>query len=108
MGLFLYLGTSALKGNQMFARSLELAGAPFLDADAAAARPNRPWAAASEAKTRAFTAVQLACLGGMMTLKSSPFGVLFPVIIAALGPLRFLMVKSGAYTEADMAALDAD
>jgi len=108
MGLFMYLGTSALKGNQMFARSLELLGAPLSDSAAIAEKPNRPWAEVSAAKTRAFTAIQLACLGGMMSLKSSPLGVLFPVIIAGLGPLRYVMLKTGAYTAEEMDALDSD
>ena len=43
-----------------------------------------------------------------MTLKSSPLGVLFPVIIAGLGPLRWLMLKTGAVTADEMALLDAD
>ena len=39
MGLFLYLGTSALKGNQMFARSTELLGGPLVDLDTLDASP---------------------------------------------------------------------
>ena len=44
----------------------------------------------------------------MMTLKSSPAGVLVPIIIAGLGPLRWVMLKTKAFTQAEIDALDMD
>lgn len=43
--------------------------------------------------TRNFTFVQVACLAAMLWIKESPIGVLFPVVIALLAPLRFGMVS---------------
>jgi len=110
MGLFMYLGTSALKGNQMFARSMELVGGPLVDLDRLdeTKAKDRPWASVPRKVTTGFTLLQLACLGGMMAVKSTPLGVLFPIIIAALGPLRYLMLKTGLVSEDEMAKLDMD
>ena len=44
----------------------------------------------------------------MMTLKSSPAGVLVPIIIAGLAPLRWVMLKTKAFTQAEIDALDMD
>mmetsp|Transcript_14247 Transcript_14247/g.37737 ORF Transcript_14247/g.37737 Transcript_14247/m.37737 type:complete len:569 (+) Transcript_14247:111-1817(+) len=112
MGLFLYLGTSALKGNQMFARSTELLGGPLVDLDALDASPSkakdRPWASVPRNVTRGFTLLQIGLLASMMLLKNSPLGVGFPIIIAALGPLRSLMLKTKLVKPEEMALLDQD
>ena len=112
MGLFLYLGTSALKGNQMFARSTELLGGPLVDLDALDASQSkakdRPWAAVPRNVTRGFTLLQIGLLASMMLLKNSPLGVGFPIIIAALGPLRSLMLKTKLVKPEEMALLDQD
>lgn len=101
MGLFLYLGTSALPGNEMWERMKGLLKDP--DAD----EPRR-WSAVPRGVTTIFTAVQLACLGIMFWVKESPVGVLFPVVIAMLAPLRFGLVKAGIISEEDIAVLDAE
>ena len=44
----------------------------------------------------------------MMLLKNSPLGVGFPIIIAALGPLRSLMLKTKLVKPEEMALLDQD
>jgi len=109
MGLFLYLGTSALKGNQMFARSCELLGGPLVDLDALdSKRKDRPWAQVPRKVVAGFTVLQIGLLASMMVLKNSPLGVGFPIIIAALGPLRSLMLRTKLVSPAEMALLDKD
>lgn len=44
----------------------------------------------------------------MWALKSSSIGVLFPLLIAALAPLRVLVEKLGWFSKHDLAILDAE
>ena len=60
------------------------------------------------AKTNVFTVVQLAALGAMVWVKGSPIGVLFPVIIALLAPIRILLEKTGWFSKAEMDILDTE
>lgn len=41
-------------------------------------------------------------------VKGSSIGVLFPVLIALLAPLRMLLVKTPLFDDADMAVLDSE
>lgn len=41
-------------------------------------------------------------------VKGSPIGVLFPVLIALLAPLRLLLVRTPWFSESDMAMLDSE
>lgn len=41
-------------------------------------------------------------------VKGSSIGVLFPVLIALLAPLRMLLVKTPMFTERDMEVLDSE
>lgn len=89
MGLFMYLGTSALPGNEMWERILDV----FKDKSIA---PKERWSDSVPTKmVNRFTAIQVACLAAMFYVKESPYGVLFPVVIAMLAPLRFLLEKTG-------------
>jgi len=101
MGLFMFLGTSALPGNEMWERIKEL----FKDSDIA---PKERWSAVPRKVTMLFTAIQIACLGAMVYVKESPIGVLFPVVIALLAPLRFALEKTGMIKKEDMDILDED
>jgi len=102
MGLFMYLGTSALPGNEMFERIKEI----FKDTTVAT---KQRWTDAVPKKTtNLFTIIQIACLYTMLKVKSSPIGVLFPVIIAMLAPLRFGLVKFGIIKKEYMDVLDED
>ncbi|CAM9957605.1 unnamed protein product, partial [Hapterophycus canaliculatus] len=67
-----------------------------------------PWSRLPAKKTNTFTLIQLACLGSMMWVKGSSIGVLFPVLIALLAPLRLLLVKTPLFSESDMAMLDSE
>lgn len=55
-----------------------------------------------------FTAIQVVCLGAMFYVKESPIGVLFPVVIALLAPLRFGLERSGIIEKKYMDVLDED
>jgi len=99
MGLFMYLGISALPGNEMFERIKGL----FKDSSVA---KKEKWSAVPNKVTTLFTAIQVACLGAMLWVKSSPIGVLFPVVIAMLAPLRFGLEKTGIVKKEYMDILD--
>ncbi|TFJ88653.1 hypothetical protein NSK_000222 [Nannochloropsis salina CCMP1776] len=102
MGLFLYLGKSSLAGNQMWERLKLLITDP-------AQRPKAAWAQKVPFKvSAAFTGLQFACLGGMWALKSSPIGVLFPLLIAALAPIRVAIEKLGWFDKKDLEILDSE
>lgn len=101
MGLFMYLGVSALPGNEMFERIKSAFKDPKL------AKKER-WSAVPRKITNLFTAIQVACLYAMLWVKSSPIGVLFPVIIALLAPLRFGLEKSGLIEKKYMDILDEE
>jgi hypothetical protein len=102
MGLFMYLGTAALPGNQMWERILGF----FKDKQIA---PKEPWTDKVPVKvSNLFTIIQIACLGAMFGVKESSWGVLFPVIIAMLAPLRFALEKSGIVKREYMEILDAE
>lgn len=102
MGLFMYLGTSALPGNEMFERIKGL----FKDDSVA---KKEKWSdTVPKGVVRLFTAIQVACLAAMFWVKESPIGVLFPVVIALLAPLRFGLVKMGVIKKEYMDILDED
>ena len=99
MGLFLYLGTSALPGNEMWERIKGL----FQDNTVTT---KERWSGVSNKVVNGFTVLQCACLGAMFWVKSSPIGVLFPIIIALLAPLRFALEKFNIISKEDMDVLD--
>ena len=102
MGLFMYLGTSALPGNEMWERILGW----FKDSSVA---PKERWTDAVPTKvTTLFTVVQVVCLGAMFWVKESPIGVLFPVIIAMLAPIRFGLENFGIVKKEYMDILDEE
>jgi hypothetical protein len=102
MGLFMFLGTSALPGNEMWERMLGW----FKDGTV---NPKERWTDTVPAKTtNLFTAVQVVCLGAMFWVKESPIGVLFPVIIAMLAPIKIGLEKSGLVKKEYMDILDEE
>lgn len=101
MGLFMYLGTSALPGNEMFERIKGLITDPTV-------AKKEKWTAIPRRITTLFTLIQVACLGAMIWVKGSPIGVLFPVIIALLAPLRFALEKFGVIKKEYMDILDSE
>ena len=53
-----------------------------------------------------FTIMQIACLAVMWWIKGSPAAMLFPILIAALGPVRIVAGKAGWFTQEELNALD--
>mmetsp|Transcript_22146 Transcript_22146/g.41250 ORF Transcript_22146/g.41250 Transcript_22146/m.41250 type:complete len:224 (-) Transcript_22146:241-912(-) len=102
MGLFMYLGTTGLAGNQMWERITGF----FKDKSVA---PKDPWTDKVPSKvTNVFTLIQIACLAAMLWVKESKYGVLFPVVIAMLAPLRYGLERSGIIEEKYMKILDTE
>lgn len=102
MGLFMYLGTSSLPGNEMFERIIGV----FKDKSVA---PKERWSDSVPTNiVNLFTGIQVLCLGAMFWVKESPIGVLFPVIIAMLAPIRFGLEKTGVIKKEYMDVLDEE
>jgi HCO3- transporter family len=102
MGLFMYLGVSSLPGNEMWERALGF----FKDKSVA---PKQRWTGTVPNKVvNGFTFLQVICLGAMFWVKESSIGVLFPVIIALLAPIRFGLEKFGIIKKEYMDILDSD
>jgi len=102
-GLFLYLGTSSLRGNQLYER-LKLVTV----VDPRKKPPTAQFCADLPRRTvRKYTSLQMACLAALWLLKGSPVGVLFPVMIALLPPIRHAIERAGSFTKEELAVLDA-
>lgn len=84
-GLFLFMGIATLNGTEFYARLKLWLTDPNLYPDTHYVR-HVPWNI-----IRRFTMVQLLCLVVLWILKSSPAGILFPLFIAMLVPLRLLL-----------------
>lgn len=93
MGLFMYLGTSALPGNEMWERIVALFKSDTSPDGTKTEQFRWDKAGVPKKVTNLFTFIQVACLGAMFYVKESPIGVLFPVVIAMLAPLRFALEK---------------
>mmetsp|Transcript_12379 Transcript_12379/g.27157 ORF Transcript_12379/g.27157 Transcript_12379/m.27157 type:complete len:443 (-) Transcript_12379:127-1455(-) len=105
MGLFMYLGISALPGNQLWERTQLF----VTESKRAPASLWNPISGIVPKKvTNLFTSIQLTCLGAMFWVKGSPIGVLFPIIIALLAPLRFGLEKYGVIKKEYMEVLDTE
>ena len=99
-GLFLYMGITSMRGNQFFER-LKLwvmDGERYPTNSYIRAIPNRT--------IHLFTAVQLFCLSVLWFVKSSSLGILFPVFIALLVPVRLGLGKY--FSPEHLALLDGE
>jgi mannitol/fructose-specific phosphotransferase system IIA component (Ntr-type) len=86
-GLFLYMGVVSMRGNQFFER---LSLWPM---DAKSYPKNHYTRLVPMAKIHGFTGVQLMCLVVLWVVKASIVGILFPVFVALLVPIRLAMRK---------------
>lgn len=86
-GLFLYMGVVSMRGNQFFERmSLWFMDSSLYPSTHYMRRvPNL--------LIHAYTAIQAVCLTALWLVKISPVGILFPLLIALLVPLRLLIGK---------------
>ena len=99
-GLFLFMGFNTLVGNQFWDRVVLWFTDPKL-------YPETHYVKRVPAKKiHLFTGIQAAALAALWVLKASPIGILFPVLIAMLVPLRLLMTRW--FTEEELEALDAE
>nr|QNL34474.1 SLC4-like OH(H) transporter protein [Chara australis] len=81
-GVFLYMGISSLSGNQFIERLKLMWCDPEM-------YPQWDFIKSVPKSTlHIFTCVQLSCLAALWTLKHSKCGILFPVLIVALLPIR--------------------
>lgn len=99
-GLFLFMGVVSMSGNQFFERLSLWLRDPALYPTTHYIRRVPKWT------IHAFTAVQLACLAVLWIVKTSAAGLLFPLFIAMLVPVRLLMNRF--FSQPDLAALDAE
>lgn len=86
-GLFLFMGFATLSGNQFWERVTLWVTDRKLYPDTHYVKkvPNRT--------IHKFTLIQVSCLGSLWLLKTSTLGILFPVLIALLVPLRLILPK---------------
>lgn len=99
-GLFLYMGFTTLVGNQFFERLTLWITDPALYPVNHYTRTVPHW------RIHAFTLIQVMALIALWLLKASAIGILFPVLIALLVPLRLLMGRW--LSPSDLAALDSE
>jgi hypothetical protein len=99
-GLFLYMGVVSMSGNQFFERlSLWLKDPTLYPVTHYIRRvPRRT--------IHVFTMLQVVCLAVLWVVKSSSLGILFPVCIALLVPVRLLADRY--FANEHLAALDAE
>lgn len=99
-GLFLFMGFNTLAGNQFWDRFLLWFTDPRLYPDTHYVKR------VSKRRIHAFTAIQVAALAALWVLKSSSLGILFPVLIALLVPMRLALGRY--FKDRELAVLDAD
>ena len=99
-GLFLFMGIASLRGNQ-FADRLKL-----WITDPTLYPPTHYIRRVSRTVLHSFTSIQVACLAILWLVKESSYGVLFPLCIALLVPIRSGLER--VFSQKDLAFLDAD
>ncbi len=99
-GLFLFMGIASLRGNQFIDRLKLWVTDPDLYP------PTHYVRRVSRTVLHTFTLIQVGCLIFLWTVKESSFGVLFPICIALLVPIRRGLDR--IFSQRDLAFLDAD
>ena len=98
-GLFLFMGVASMRGNQLFER-MQLW---FMDPKLYP--PSFYLRAVPKPVVHKYTAIQAACLGILWVVKTSAIGILFPLFIGLLVPVRMLLKRF--FKPAHLALLDA-
>lgn len=99
-GLFLFMGFNTLAGNQLWDRFLLWFTDPRL-------YPKTHYVRKVQiSRIHLFTLIQVLALGALWLLKTSAIGILFPVLIALLVPLRLSLGRY--FTQEELAVLDAE
>jgi len=99
-GLFLYMGIVSIGGNQFFERLSLWATDPNLYPSTHFVRR------VPKLTMHLFTAIQLVCLGVLWAVKVSAWGILFPLFIALLVPVRLVLPRFMSVEH--LAILDAE
>lgn len=100
-GLFLFMGFATLAGNEFFERVRMWVMDPRLYPSSHHFIGKVPIKV-----VHTFTAIQVVCLAALWALKSSALGLLFPVLIAMLVPIRRAMPRF--FDREHLAALDEE
>jgi len=101
-GLFAYMGATGLQGNAFVERLRLLLTDP-------ARLPDTELACkVSRASLAKVTAVQCGCLVALYVIKESVVGILFPLLIAVLHPIRQVLGASGMVSDVELHVLDPD
>ena len=93
--------TASLPGNELWERVKGL----FQEKEKL--EPPR-WSHVDPKVVQTFTFIQIICLAAMFWIKESRVGVLFPVVIAMLAPIRFALERRNMISTEDMDVLDAE
>ncbi|MDH5602755.1 MAG: sodium bicarbonate transporter family protein, partial [Cyclobacteriaceae bacterium] len=99
-GLFLYMGFASLGGNQFYERMMLWITDPKLYPESHYLKIVPP------KQVHRFTLIQFLCFVVLWVMKTSPIGILFPLMIAALVPIR--KFASRFFKKEHMAALIAE
>ena len=99
-GLFLFMGVASMTGNQFFERVRLWVTDPQM------LPPTHYVRRVPKGKISLFTVIQALCLGVLWLVKTSALGILFPVFIALLLPVRALMKRF--FSPEQLAYLDAE
>lgn len=99
-GLFLYMGVASLSGNQ-FVERLRL-----WFTDPTHYPPTHYMRAVPTRVIHTYTAIQAACLALLWVVKASVLGIIFPLFIALLVPVRMAMTRF--FKREHLALLDAE
>jgi mannitol/fructose-specific phosphotransferase system IIA component (Ntr-type) len=99
-GLFLFMGVASMSGNQLFERMR------LWIVDPAQFPPTYYLRAVPRGVVSKYTFIQTACLGVLWVVKTSVLGILFPLFIALLVPVR--MVLDRMFKAEHLALLDAE
>jgi hypothetical protein len=86
-GMFLFMGVGSLGGNQFISRlKLWFVDPNLFD-------PTHHLRAVPIRTIHLFTSIQLVCLGSLWIVKQSFLGILFPLFVALLVPVRILLAR---------------
>ncbi|MFT5357304.1 MAG: hypothetical protein ACI9KE_004538 [Polyangiales bacterium] len=99
-GLFLFMGVGSMRGNQLFERMR------LWFMDPAQYPPTHFVRRVPRRVMHTFTVIQTACLAVLWFVKTSFIGILFPLFIALLVPVRFMIGKY--FDETHLRFLDAE
>ena len=87
-GMFFYMGIAILSGGNQFVQRLRMW---FIDPELL--NPTHHFRAVPSKTKHLFTGIQFACLGALWLIKESSFGILFPLFVALLVPVRMLIPR---------------